>query len=738
MTGSRDQPQNLSLVQTNLGCSPDEGDLGTLLPVGFNDALPWNLSGDSTCPHPTTCLQLAYRPPTSQASTFRHSNVRQPYVPSTWLTISLPIAGVQVQPLPSNHSSTLLYFHHANITFESVLVEGIQAADLKDILDFDFCPSLTFKNFSTSGCQARNQILDIVNSKVSISNSSFRNAQARGLSIIDSTTEIYDTVFENLACPSPDQRGGALFIDNSVSGNYFHIQASNFINNTADDSEGGAIFMRCANCYFEDIRFVNNTSGVNGGAVLVTSGNTYVDAEFENCFFANNTAGFNGVVYGDPGVDSISMTNCTFVGNLGYQGGALSFWEVRNVLVDSCMFHENNVRSEPNKSYHPGLGAALYVDGYEQKSTTLYVLNSTFTQSNGTNSPGFSAAFVTRCNCVGIIDSKFEDNLGMGLFIDQTQGDCESGTLLHQPLFNLSSIPGNTDNRLSGHISSSILGKSTSVDIRRSSFSRNVDSTLLQPITEVLANSYRGGAALNIRNTQNIMLVELHVKGNKALQGGGILLDTCTSAVIWSSKAPPCVLNNPMRTHVKVHYTMSKCTSWIALALLLASCSSCYEVASLGPIHSCALLAGTFTNNNATTQGGAIATLNNLHTGGLFIGNVTATSNNAATGGVVYGTDHSYITIANSSVFQENTASSSGGAVACVGCALLALLDVNMSSNQASSFGGALYAEASMAIQSEGTQYIGNRYVLYQGFIVFCVIAISSQKPCHCVNEMHQ
>lgn len=445
---------------------------------------------------------------------------------------------MQVEPLPSNHSSTLLYFHDANITFESVVVDGIQAADLEDILDFDSCPSLTFNNFSTSGCQARNQILDVVNSTVTIYRSSFRNAQARGLSIVDSTTEIYDTVFEHLACPSAAQSGGALFIDNSGSGDYFYIQASNFTSNTADDSKGGAIFMRCANCYFKDIRFVNNTSGINGGAILVTTGDKYVDAEFENCFFANNTAGFNGVVYGEPGVDSISMTNCTFIGNLGYQGGALSFWQVTNVLVDSCRFHQNNVRSEPNKSYHPGLGAALYVDGYEQKMTTLYVLNSTFSQSNGTNSPGFSAVLATRCNCIGILDSRFEDNLGMGLFIDQTQGDCESGTLPHQPLFNLSTIPGNTDNFLSEHISSSILGKSTSVDIRRSSFNRNIDSTLLQPSTEVVANSNRGGAALNIRNTQNIMLVELQVEGNKALQGGGILLDTCTSAVIWSGKAP--------------------------------------------------------------------------------------------------------------------------------------------------------------------------------------------------------
>ena len=455
---------------------------------------------------------------------------------------------MQVQPLPAQHRSTLLYFHDANITFDRVLVDDIHAGDLKDILEFDSCPELTFDNFSTSSCQARNQVLDIVNSTVYISRSHFRNAHARGLSIRDSDTQIHDTVFQNLACPSPDQQGGALFVDNSDGGNFLYIQASNFTDNIADETEGGAIFMKCANSYFEEVRFVNNTSGVNGGAVLLTKGDSYVDAEFDSCFFANNTAGFNGAVYGRPDVDSVSMTNCTFIGNLGYQGGALSFWAVTNVLVDSCRFHKNNVRSEPEKSYHPGVGAALFVDGYEGQSTSLYILNSTFTESNGTNSPGFQAVWVTRCHCVGIIDSKFEDNLGMGLFIDQTKGDCEAGPLLHPPLFNLSTIPGNTDDFLSGHISSSILGKSTSVDIRRTSFSRNIDSTLLQPITEVVANSYRGGAGLNIRNTQNIMMVELHVEDNTALQGGGILLDACTAAVIWSGKAPSSVAPFSMPT----------------------------------------------------------------------------------------------------------------------------------------------------------------------------------------------
>ena len=39
MIGNPDQPQDLSLAQTSLLCSPDPGDYGTALQVGLSDSL---------------------------------------------------------------------------------------------------------------------------------------------------------------------------------------------------------------------------------------------------------------------------------------------------------------------------------------------------------------------------------------------------------------------------------------------------------------------------------------------------------------------------------------------------------------------------------------------------------------------------------------------------------------------------------------------------------------------------
>ena len=39
MTGNRDRPHNLALAQMSLHCSPEAGDVGAALPVGFSDKM---------------------------------------------------------------------------------------------------------------------------------------------------------------------------------------------------------------------------------------------------------------------------------------------------------------------------------------------------------------------------------------------------------------------------------------------------------------------------------------------------------------------------------------------------------------------------------------------------------------------------------------------------------------------------------------------------------------------------
>ena len=293
-----------------------------------------------------------------------------------------------------------------------------------------------------------------------------------------------------------------------------------------------------------------------------------------------------------------------------------------------------------------------------QHETYPYIYkNSTFYANNGSSSPGSGAVSASQCKCIGIIDSNFQNNLGIALSIKFTQGECETSDIYaYPPLFNLSTTAGNGDSYLHQYVHDTIWGGSTSVDIRTTTFKGNADSTFLQGVdTEAVATGLKGGAGLNLLSTQRIMLFDLHFDDNQAWQGGVLLLDLCYAAVIWSS---------------------------------------------------------TFTNNVATQGGGAIASVNNVHYGGLFIGNTSATINRAGTtGGALYGADQASITIGNGTVFGSNVAFTDGGAVACMECASLTFQDqVVLEVNNALAAGGALYVDSSSAIQSINTTYYGNRY----------------------------
>ena len=579
---------------------------------------------------------------------------------------------MQAQKLPAGLNDTLLYFQQANISIQGAQVFDIYAGSFNSIVAFNSCTYLNITKFMSSGCQAQYQILSVSNSSnLYVLNSTFRDASARGLTITGSNSELDGNVYENVGFVESNAGGGALLVDNS-DGHWVSVKQSNFSGNFAGGQHGGAVCMTGYICYFENTRFVNNTNGINGGAVLIALINDPdATGTFNSCSFANNTAGFNAAVYGNPTSGSIYFNDCTFVGNLGYQGGAVSLWGIVNAVVDNCTFIGNSVQYNDGL---PGNGAGLYVDGYAQHITALVIMNSTFYGNNGSSSPGSGAVVAQQCNCIGIINSHFENNLGIGLIILSTQGNCENSSLSFAPLFNLSTIAGNNDSYLTPYMQDVyVLGWSTAVDIRSTFFKGNVDSTFLQGVeTKAVATALKGGAGLSIQSTQRILLVDVHFDGNKAWQGGALLLDSCLATVIWSS---------------------------------------------------------TFKGNLATQGGGAIASVNNLHLGGLFIGNTSATGNTALTGGAVYGADQANITIGNSSVFSGNQASANGGAVACVDCASLTVQDqVAMHMNHADAAGGALYVETSTAIQSTATKYYSNWYdpFTYRG--TYCVLRLGSVK----------
>ena len=512
---------------------------------------------------------------------------------------------------------------------------------------------MTFTDFRSARCTAVKQLLNVTLSQgdgiipgLVVEDSSFTDG-IRGLSITYSYANVSTTDFSNLN--GGGYEGGAMYVDNT-NGNWLGLHACNFSSNSAPNNHAGAVRLKCTACDITDSHFINNTNGVNGAAILLDGDNS--DAWFVNCLFANNTAGFNAAFYAQPANNATLMfKNTTFFGNVGYQGGAISAWESSYLAVDGCHFEANSA------IYHldtPGDGAAMYVTGYQMRATYLFIVNTNFVGNNASASPGASIVNAMECQCVGLMNNTFQDNLGVALAIDDTQGECTNLNQPYAPLFNISTVTDNGEAFLDKFTDESpILGWTLSIDIRNTTFTRNVDSSFLQPLdTKDMATYLRGGAGLSMKSTRSAILIDLHFEGNMAYQGGAVLLDTCLGTIIWR---------------------------------------------------------GQFHNNTATQGGGAIASVNNLHFGGLAIGETTITGNTAQDGGGIYGTDSAQFTITNSTRVEGNNAVANGGGAACVNCLFMTMqLGVSLEGNQAGMSGGGCYTESSRALTLNGTQYTGN------------------------------
>jgi len=112
-----------------------------------------------------------------------------------------------------------------------------------------------------------------------------------------------------------------------------------FVEDTWDiwAGSGGAIRMRDASPRFSNVVFSGNTASM-GGAVYVYLGST----EFSDCSFVDNTSTWGGTG-GIWCIDSelITVTDCVFIGNIGYQGaGGLSCGNTAS-RVTGCWFQDN-------------------------------------------------------------------------------------------------------------------------------------------------------------------------------------------------------------------------------------------------------------------------------------------------------------------------------------------------------------------------------------------------------------
>lgn len=254
---------------------------------------------------------------------------------------------------------------------------------------------------------------------------------------------------------------------------------------------------------------------------------------------------------------------------------------------------------------------------------------------------------------MGVLNSTFDDNTGIGLCVRDVTGTCEK-LGIGNPLFVRNSIVGKGNAQMIKDFIGQDPSINLALDIRSCVFRRNTAVSLVRIGPEpALPDPLAGGAGLDIIDATYLALVNLVFEDNMGRQGSGVHLDSYAGAVMWN------------------------CT-----------------------------LAG----NTATQQGGAIASVNS-HGKGVMLGASTIKNNQALTGGAFYGDSGASLIVTNNTQLINNTAVTNGGAVSCEACQEVKMqLDSTAVANVAQEDGGAAFCTGCTKFTLDHAHMMNNRY----------------------------
>lgn len=173
------------------------------------------------------------------------------------------------------------------------------------------------------------------------------NSSGAGLHLNNANVTVLNCKFRNNQIVGPDGQGGAIY--GTVSDTV--IIGCEFTNNTftSDIGEGGAIYFNSGTHLIEDCSFDGNgaaagttpLSGSTGGGIYVDSGGSM---QITDSVIANSRGGNGGGVYFNGNAVEFRVDSCEFINNTGIQGGAVyvsSATGSANSRFRNCLFEGN-------------------------------------------------------------------------------------------------------------------------------------------------------------------------------------------------------------------------------------------------------------------------------------------------------------------------------------------------------------------------------------------------------------
>ena len=294
-----------------------------------------------------------------------------------------------------------------------------------------------------------------------------------------------------------------------------------------------AVYVQHALMHMTHLQFVNCSSweGVvtlSDCSAQWSADNLNKTAIIDSCSFVKCSAPFGVLQAGrhmgaqspvEPSIQKLSLLNSSFSGNTG---AALTMYGVDHLTIQGCLFDGNIATT--------GLGAA-----YVHQTRVLTVNNSCFVANNGFR-PSYSVetldvaecagVYAFACGSVGVVNSYFENNVGIGLAIHgpgstasfEPAQTYEADDLSAYKLFAIDAIPDPDPLGDFHGFVGEFHSQELSVDIRVSSFSGNYAASLLRtsegevsfaPGGGELTSFVVGGAALDIQDVRLSVVREI-------------------------------------------------------------------------------------------------------------------------------------------------------------------------------------------------------------------------------------
>ena len=489
---------------------------------------------------------------------------------------------------------------------------------------------------------------------VQLKSSQLSQSVGTGISISNQSLTVQDTSFSlNGSAINHDNEGDSKLVLMSSNFTSMQGQSSNIISVTRAD-------VLVSDCHFDSNSAIS-VLAVEPKSSSVTSASANETVTVVGSTFFNNSASRSVMYMEGFGGDLnqvMHLYNSNFTNNTAQQlGAAVTAVSVRNVTVQGCVFINNTAEL--------GLGA-LYVYGSSAQVTLLLMYDSKFISNNATSndsdpdnidmfdiSSRVSGAglYASKCQCVGVNNSTFTDNLGIGMSVlgqGSTLGKCGQSDSV---LFNLSSSSHNPDDikDFSGFLGGAGENRTDiGLDVRSSTFSKN---RAVKGADVGSATDYaKGGAGLYVSSIELSFLTRCKFEDNVGAQGAGLSLEACFVSIMWN------------------------CDFY----------------------------------RNAAQQGGAVATTGSRS--GLLITYSRFYYNLAEHGGAIYGEAGARIDVRRSSTISNNIAGTNGAGIACVGCLEIIFYDTTFDSNNASGEGGACYCADCNKVRADYAHFTNNRY----------------------------